>query len=209
MLELEVTFKTKYSALLFRDKYNYQVQERSVAQSWSVCGIHGCQWDSPQGWRCSGCFTWWSLGLSDPWISLIHKHIRWCLLYHRLFWPSVLPHHIFFHEMCTEWALITTQNNEDDDDGDDDDDDNDDIISENPQSVGNDLCSSDLQGCLGVPDPPSCHLKATQLMCPLLPLKGPNTTTSSPRGLAPRALFKICCTKADVYINTYGQWRIK
>lgn len=47
------------------------------------------------------------------------------------------------------WTLVTTQST------DDDYDDNDNIISENPKSCGNDLCSRGLQGCLGVPDPPA------------------------------------------------------
>lgn len=60
------------------------------------------------------------------------------------------------------WALVTNGKT---------DDDNDDIISENPESGENDLCSSDLRGLFGVSDAPSCHLRVTHLMCSLLPLK--------------------------------------
>lgn len=50
-------------------------------------------------------------------------------------------------------TLVTTQSTGDDHDNDYEDNDN--IIPENPRSGGNDSCSSGLQGCLGVPDPPA------------------------------------------------------
>ena len=86
-----------------------------------------------------------------PRISVTHKHIWW-YLYHRLFWLLVLLLSLaLFCEnvLSVGWTLVTTQNT------DDDYDDNDNIISENPKSCGNNSCSSGLQGCLGVPDPPT------------------------------------------------------
>lgn len=69
--------------------------------------------------------------------------------------------------MPSAGCVLVTSQNTDDNDGND----NDNIISENLESGGHDLCSSDLQGCLGVLDPPRCPLKATHLVYSFLPLK--------------------------------------
>lgn len=77
----------------------------------------------------------------------------------------MLPHHwfLFYENLSSEgWALVSNRKT---------DDDNDDIISGNPESCENDLCSSDSRGLFGVSDAPSCHLKVTHLMCLLLTLK--------------------------------------
>lgn len=57
--------------------------------------------------------------------------------------------------MPSAGCVLVTSQNTDDNDGND----NDNIISENLESGGQDLCSSDLQGCLGVLDPPDAPSK--------------------------------------------------